>query len=63
MVGFCARWRSRPRRSGVTVNAVCPGYTDTDLVSDGIDSIVAKTGRTREQALAELAEAQAAEAG
>ena len=39
---------------GVTVNAVCPGYTNTDLVTQTIDKIVASTGRTREEALAEL---------
>lgn len=38
----------------VTVNAVCPGFTDTDLVATGIDNIMRKTGRSREQALAEL---------
>jgi NAD(P)-dependent dehydrogenase (short-subunit alcohol dehydrogenase family) len=39
----------------ITVNAVCPGFTDTDLVADSIDNIIKKTGRSREQALAELA--------
>jgi NAD(P)-dependent dehydrogenase (short-subunit alcohol dehydrogenase family) len=39
---------------GVTVNAVCPGYTETDMVKDAINNIVAKTGRSREQALTEL---------
>jgi len=39
----------------VTVNAVCPGFTDTDLVADSIDKIMKKTGRSREQAIAELA--------
>jgi 3-hydroxybutyrate dehydrogenase len=34
----------------VTVNAVCPGFTETDLVSASIDNIVSKTGRSREQA-------------
>jgi NAD(P)-dependent dehydrogenase (short-subunit alcohol dehydrogenase family) len=38
----------------VTVNAVCPGFTDTDLVSASIDNIMKKTGRSREQAVAEL---------
>jgi 3-hydroxybutyrate dehydrogenase len=33
-------------RTGVTVNAVCPGFTDTDLVSRAVDTIVAKTGKT-----------------
>jgi NAD(P)-dependent dehydrogenase (short-subunit alcohol dehydrogenase family) len=41
--------------TGVTVNAVCPGFTDTDLVADSIDTIMNKTGRSREQAIAELA--------
>ena len=40
---------------GVTVNAVCPGFTDTDIVKDAVANIVAKTGRTPEQAQAELA--------
>lgn len=39
----------------ITVNAVCPGFTNTDLVAASIDNIMKKTGRTREQALAELA--------
>src|SRR5262245_17969585 len=38
----------------VTVNAVCPGFTDTDLVAGSIDNIMKKTGRSREQATAEL---------
>jgi NAD(P)-dependent dehydrogenase (short-subunit alcohol dehydrogenase family) len=41
--------------SGVTVNAVCPGFTDTDLIAGSIDNIMSKTGRSREAALAELA--------
>ncbi len=39
----------------VTVNAVCPGFTETDLLEGSIDNIMSKTGRTREQAIAELA--------
>ncbi len=38
----------------VTVNAVCPGFTDTDLVAGSIDTIMKKTGRDRAQAIAEL---------
>lgn len=41
-------------RTRVTVNAVCPGFTDTDLVAKSIENITRKTGRSREQALAEL---------
>ncbi len=40
---------------GVTVNAVCPGYTETDIVQSAIDNIVAKTGRSPDEARAELA--------
>ena len=43
--------------ASVTVNAVCPGYTDTDLVTEAIDAIVAKTGRDAEQVRAHLASA------
>jgi NAD(P)-dependent dehydrogenase (short-subunit alcohol dehydrogenase family) len=42
---------------GVTVNAVCPGYTETDIVAQAVDNIVARTGRTPQQARAELAKA------
>lgn len=38
----------------ITVNAVCPGFTDTDLVAGSVENIMQKTGRSREQALAEL---------
>ena len=40
---------------GVTVNAVCPGYTETDIVREAVANIVAKTGRSEAEALAELA--------
>jgi len=40
---------------GVTVNAVCPGYTETDIVREAVANIMAKTGRSEEQARAELA--------
>ena len=30
----------------VNVNAVCPGYTDTDIVGDAVANIVARTGRS-----------------
>lgn len=37
---------------GITVNAVCPGYTDTELVRRSVRNIVEKTGRSEEEALA-----------
>jgi NAD(P)-dependent dehydrogenase (short-subunit alcohol dehydrogenase family) len=41
-------------RHPITVNAVCPGYTDTDVVRKTIANICAKTGRSHAEALAEL---------
>jgi len=40
--------------SGVTVNAICPGYVDTDMVTRGVERITTKTGRTAEEALDSL---------
>lgn len=39
---------------GITVNAVCPGYTETDMVKSAISNISAKTGRSADEAVAEL---------
>jgi 3-hydroxybutyrate dehydrogenase len=41
-------------KTGVTVNAVCPGFTDTDLIGESVARIVAKSGRTAEDARAEF---------
>lgn len=40
--------------TGITANCVCPGFTDTDMVSDAINNITSKTGRSEAEALAEL---------
>jgi NAD(P)-dependent dehydrogenase (short-subunit alcohol dehydrogenase family) len=41
-------------RKGITVNAVCPGFTDTAIVDETIANITAKTGRTDAEARASL---------
>lgn len=39
---------------GITVNAVCPGYTETDLLASSVERVMASTGRSAEQARAEF---------
>ncbi|HMC14491.1 MAG TPA: SDR family NAD(P)-dependent oxidoreductase [Albitalea sp.] len=41
-------------KKGVTVNAVCPGYTETDILRDGIANVVAKTGMSEAEARAQF---------
>lgn len=41
-------------KKGITVNAVCPGYTNTEIIAQALDRIVAATGRSRDEALGEL---------
>jgi len=42
-------------KKGITVNAVCPGYTETDILRESIANVVAKTGRSEDEARAEFA--------
>ena len=54
VIGFVRALALETAKTGVTVNAVCPGFTDTDLVAESLETIMRKTGRTREDALGEL---------
>ena len=40
--------------SGVTANAVCPGFTETDIVRDSVKNIMKKTGRSEAEAMKAL---------
>jgi NAD(P)-dependent dehydrogenase (short-subunit alcohol dehydrogenase family)/enamine deaminase RidA (YjgF/YER057c/UK114 family) len=51
LVGLTRSVAAEVADTGVTVNAVCPGFVDTEMTAETVDRIVAKTGRTREAAL------------
>jgi 3-hydroxybutyrate dehydrogenase len=39
---------------GITANAICPGYVDTEMTTRGVENITQKTGRSAEEALETL---------
>jgi len=55
VVGLTRSLALEVAKKGVTVNAVCPGYTETDILRESIANVVAKTGRSEAEAMAEFA--------
>jgi NAD(P)-dependent dehydrogenase (short-subunit alcohol dehydrogenase family) len=51
LVGLTRALAVEVAKHGISVNAVCPGYTDTDLVRDAVRRIASKTGRGEVDAL------------
>lgn len=54
MVGLTRALATEVASRGVAVNAVCPGYVDTELVTNAADRIAARSGRTAAEAMASI---------
>jgi NAD(P)-dependent dehydrogenase (short-subunit alcohol dehydrogenase family) len=54
VVGLMRALATELAKTSVTVNAVCPGFVETEMLEESVQRIVAKTGRTVEQARASL---------
>ena len=54
VIGLTRALAMETATKGITVNAVCPSYTDTDMTRRAIANIIEKTGRSAAEAEAEL---------
>jgi len=54
LLGLTRAMANETAKQGITVNAVCPGYVRTGMVERGLENIMAKTGKSRAEAEAEL---------
>ena len=53
LLGLVRSFSAELAPADVQVNAICPGWVETDMARQGIDAIVEATGMTREQAVAD----------
>jgi 3-hydroxybutyrate dehydrogenase len=53
VVGLVRSLAIETAKTGVTVNAVCPSFTDTDLVRESVAAITKKTGRSEQDVIAQ----------
>ena len=56
VVGLMRSLAAELLMTGVTVNAVCPGYVETDMLERSVRNVMEKTGRSEEEARRGFAE-------
>lgn len=54
LIGLTRSSAAEVAAKGITVNAICPGYVDTDMVTRGVENITKKTGRSADEAMASI---------
>ena len=51
LIGLTRSSAAEVAAKGITVNAICPGYVDTDMTTSAVENITRKTGRSADEAM------------
>lgn len=54
MLGLTRSTALEVAAKGITANAICPGYVDTEMTTRGVENITKKTGRSADEAMAAI---------